>query len=113
MGWLRKRRRDQVDDVGDTGAPGSQVVNPLLQHWASVVDVSALSDEVAADIDHFLRSYRYMPWYSCREIEFRLVSVVSSQVSPPPSEFINPLDVLATVLTLRERLKGGTTPDAS
>lgn len=97
MPRLRKRRQ---------WSPGSQTVNPLLQAWASVVDVSGLSDEVAADIDQYLRSYRYKLRYPRREMEFRLVSVVSSQVSPPPSEFINPLDVLATVLTLRERLKG-------
>ncbi len=104
MPWLPGRRQ---------WAPGSRVVNPLLQAWASVVDVSGLSDEVAADIDNFLQSYRDMPWYSRREMGFRLVSIVSSQVSPRPSEFINPLDVLATVLTLRERPRGGTSPNAS
>jgi hypothetical protein len=103
MPWLRGRRQ---------WAPGSHGDNPLLQRWASVVDVSGLSDEVAADIDNFLRSYRDMQWSARREAGYRLVSVVSSQVSPPPSEFINPLDVLATVLTLRKRLRGGTSPDA-
>ena len=87
MPWLRRRRQ---------WAPGGQSDNPLLQRWASVVDVSGLSDEVAADIDSFLRSYRDMQWSARREVGYRLVSVVSSQVSPPPSEFINPLDVLAT-----------------
>lgn len=104
MPRLRKRRQ---------WSPGSQTVNPLLQAWASVVDVSGLSDEVAADIDQYLRSHRYKLRYPRREMEFRLVSIVSSQVSPPPSEFIHPLDVLATVLTLRERLRGDTSPNAS
>jgi hypothetical protein len=104
MGWLRRRPQ---------WAPGSEAVNPLLQVWAGVVDVSGLSDDAAADIAEFLRSYRRMPWAARREIGFRLVSVVSSQVSPPPSEFINPLDVLATVLTLREKLRGGAGPEAS
>jgi hypothetical protein len=99
MPWLPRRRQ---------WVPGSRNVSPQLQAWASVVDVSGISDQVAAEIDRFLRSYRFMYWYSRREIGFRLVSVVRSQVSPPPPEFINPLDVLATVLTLRERLQGGT-----
>jgi hypothetical protein len=54
-----------------------------------------------------------MQWSARREVGYRLVSVVSSQVSPPPSEFINPLDVLATVLTLRERQRGDTGQGAS
>jgi hypothetical protein len=104
MPWLPRRRQ---------WAPDGQSDNPLLQAWASVVDVSGLSDKVAADIDHFLRSYRDMHWSARREGGFRLASVVRSQVSPPPSEFINPLDVLATVLTLHERQRGGASPNAS
>jgi hypothetical protein len=109
MGWFRAKNSGNSSDNGT----GSETVNPRLQAWASVVDVSGLSDQVAADIDDFLRSRRRMPPYARREIGFRLVSVVSSQVSPPPSELISPLDVLATVLTMRERLRGPARPNGS
>jgi hypothetical protein len=95
------------------GAADSPVVNPLLQAWADVVDVSAVNDQVAADIDDFLRSYSRMLWFARRELGFRLVSVVSSQVTPPPSEFIAPIDVLATVRAKRELLRGAARPDSS
>jgi len=111
MAWLRRRRSDQVE-LGDQDVHGNAAVNPLLQAWAEVVDVSGVSDQVAADIDHFLKSYRRMPWNVRREIGFRLATVVSSQVTPPPSEFINPLDVLGTVQTIRARLRGSTSPNA-
>jgi hypothetical protein len=113
MAWLRRRRSDQVDRVSDQGALGSEIVNPQLEAWASIVDVSGVSDQLAAEIDRFLRSYWWMLGYSRREEGFRLVSAVSAHVSPPPSEFINPMDVLATVLTLRKRLRGGPSPNAS
>jgi hypothetical protein len=89
------------------GAADRPAVNPLLQAWADVVDVSAVTDQVAADIDDFLRSYSRMFWFA------RLVSVVSSQITPPPSEFIAPIDVLATVRAKRELLRGATRPDSS
>jgi len=112
MAWLRRRRGDQVELVRDQDVPGNAAVNPLLQAWADVVDVSGVTDQVAADIDHFLKSYRSMPWNARREIGFRLASVVSSQVTPPPSEFINPLDVLAIVQTTRARIRGSASPNA-
>jgi hypothetical protein len=115
MAWLRRRRRDR-DHIGDQHVPASQTVNPLLRAWADVVDVSGVSDQLAADIDNYLRSVEDTPWSwrSRRELGFRLADVVSSHVSPPPPEFINPLDVLATVLTLRERQRGGgTSPNVS
>jgi len=98
----RRRQREQSDN--------DQVVNPLLEAWARQVDVSGVSDQVASDIERFMRSRPRMLWSERRELAFRLVSVVSAQVSPPPSEFINPLDVLATVLTLREQMMGPASP---
>jgi hypothetical protein len=115
MAWLRRRRSDQVEHVGDQGALGSEIVNPQLEAWASIVDVSGVSDKVAADIDYFLHSKMGLytgSAYLRHETALRLVSMVSSQVSPPPSDAITPMDVLATVLTLRERQRGGTSPTA-
>jgi hypothetical protein len=112
MAWWRRGREEQAGQVGDPSAADSTAINPLLQAWADVVDVSGVTDQVAADIEHFLGSYKRMPWNARREIGFRLVSVVKTQVTPPPSEFIYPLDVLATVRTLRERLRGATSPGA-
>jgi hypothetical protein len=111
MAWLRRARGDRARQGREQGTDTSATVNPLLQAWADAVDVSGVTDQVAADIENFLRSYSRMPWYARRELGFRLVAVVSSQVTPPPSEFIFPLDVLATVRAKRERLRGATSPD--
>jgi hypothetical protein len=111
MAWLRRARAEKATQGSDQSDADSATANPLLEAWADAVDVSGVTDQAAADIDEFLRSYRRMPPYARREVGFRLVAVVSSQVVPPPSAFIFPLDVLATVRAKRERLRGAASPD--
>jgi hypothetical protein len=44
--------------------------------------------------------------FARHELALRLVSVVASQVSPPPPMDFAPLDILATVIALRRKQLG-------
>jgi len=82
--------------------PGLDIVPPALAAWAQAVDVSQLSDHTADQIAHYLRKYRRMSWYARDELSTRLVLAISSQVSPPPPANTQPLDIMGTVLRLRQ-----------
>jgi hypothetical protein len=73
--------------------------SPELRAWAEKLDVSRLTDETVRSIEWYLRKYRWMPWFSRGEIGFRLVSIITDQVTPPPPPGISPLDIMATVLS--------------
>ena len=82
-------------------SPRGDQVSPELQAWASVVDISRLSDRTAHRAEHYLRTYRRTNWFARREEAARLISVIASEVEPPPPLSLNPLDVFATVLAMR------------
>jgi hypothetical protein len=48
-----------------------------------------------------LRTYRHTNWFARREEAARLMAVISAEVSPPPPLSLNPLDVFAALLTMR------------
>jgi hypothetical protein len=86
-------------------SPRSQEIPPDLQAWARAVDISRVSDRTARQADKYLRTYRHTNWFARREGAARLIAVISSEVSPPPPLSVNPLDVFATVLTMRNEGK--------
>ncbi len=82
-------------------SPRSDQIPPELQAWASVVDISRLSDRTARRADKYLRTYRHTNSFARREEAARLMQVIADEVEPPPPLSLNPLDVFATVLTMR------------
>jgi hypothetical protein len=93
-----RRKRDNRPD------PNSPPTG--LTAWAQVVDASRLSERTAKQAEDYLRDYRRMNAIARHEIAFRLVSVIQTQVSPPPPAQIAPLDILATVVAARRRQLG-------
>jgi hypothetical protein len=77
-----------------------------LVAWAQVVDASGLSEKTVQDTEYFLRTYRRMTEIAREELAFRLMAAVETQVNPPPPIDGAPLDVLATVLSVRRRQLG-------
>lgn len=80
--------------------------DPVLAAWAQAVDASRLSERTARQAEDYLREYRRMNAIARHEIAFRLVSVIETQVSPPPPAQVAPLDILATVVAARRRQLG-------
>jgi|SRR5215471_7340057 len=100
-------RRTAQPDPGEAGwEAGSDIVPPSLAGWAQAADVSRLSEKTVQEIDAYLRKYRTMTLNVSRELGFRLTAIVEAQVSPPPPVNALPLDVLATVLTVRRKQLG-------
>jgi hypothetical protein len=83
-------------------SPRGGEIPPDLTAWAARVDISGVSDRTARRADRYLRTYRHLNWFARREEAARLMAVVSAEVSPAPPLMLNPLDVFATVLTMRE-----------
>jgi hypothetical protein len=77
-----------------------------LVAWAQVVDVSGLSEKTVQDAEDYLRTYRRMTEFAREELALRLMATVETQVKPPPPVDVAPLDVLATVLSVRRRQLG-------
>src|SRR5215472_9416691 len=100
-------RRTAQPGPGEAGwEAGADAVPPSLVAWAEVVDVSRLSEKTVQEIERYLRKYRTMTLSISQELGFRLIGAVEAQVSPPPPETAFPLDVLATVLTVRRKQLG-------
>jgi hypothetical protein len=98
MLWRWRRR---------TAKPGPADAMPKdLVAWAQVVDASGLSGKTVQDTEDFLRTYRRMTEFAREELAFRLVAAVETQVNPPPPRDAAPLDILATVLSVRRRQLG-------
>jgi hypothetical protein len=93
---LRWRRRTAKP------APADAVSKDLVA-WAQVVDASGLSEKTVQDAEDYLRTYRRMTEFAREELAFRLMATVETQVNPPPPIGVVPLDVLATVLSVRRR----------
>lgn len=98
---LRHRKRALPQSV-----PSADALPPDLLAWAQVVDISRLSDRTAKEAEDYLREYRRMSAFARHEIAFRLVSVVATQVSPPPPADAAPFEILATVLAVRRKQFG-------
>jgi hypothetical protein len=81
-------------------------VHPELLAWAQVVDVSGLSDKTVNQVERYLRDYRKMDFMARRELTFRLWAAIAAQVRPPPPQTVAPLDVMATVLSVRRKQLG-------
>ena len=96
---MRERKRQQPETQLSPVHPDT--VSRDLREWARVLDVSRLSADTARSAEWYLRKYRRMPWFSRREMSYRLVSAITAQVTPPPPLSINPLDIMATVLSAR------------
>src|SRR5215467_2950298 len=86
--------------------PEPDHVPPDLLAWAQVLDGSRLSEQTVKRAEEYLREYRQMHWAASREVGFRLASVVSSEVSPPPPLTIAPLDIIATAVAVRRKQLG-------
>jgi hypothetical protein len=71
-----------------------------------VVDASGLSEKAVQDTEEYLRTYRHMTEFAREELALRLMATVETQVNPPPPIGVAPLDVLATVLSVRRRQLG-------
>jgi hypothetical protein len=93
--WKRERQ------TAPQPALDPDAVSRDLRAWAQVLDVSRITDDTARSVEWYLRKYRRLPWFSRREISYRLVSIIAAQVTPPPPLSINPLDIMATVLSAR------------
>jgi hypothetical protein len=85
--------------------PADAVPEDLVA-WAQVVDASGLSEKTVQDTESYLRTYRRMTESAREELAFRLVASVETQVNLPPPIDAAPLDVLATVLSVRRRQLG-------
>ena len=112
MTWRWWRRTAQPDphavptQAGPDAVPGPDAARPDLLVWAQEVDVSRLSDRTVHWAKDYLRRYRRMNLGARQEEAFRLLSVIQTQVSPPPPAGIHPMDVIATVLAVRRQQLG-------
>jgi|ERR1051326_3893145 hypothetical protein len=97
MPWRWRRR---------TAQPDPDAVRPDLLAWAQEVDVSRLSDRTVHWAEDYLRRYRHMALVARQEEAFRLLAVIQGEVSPSPPIGIHPMDVIATVLTIRRQQLG-------
>jgi hypothetical protein len=93
--WKRERQAAPLPPLDP------DAVSRDLRAWAQLLDVSRLTDDTARSLEWYLRKYRRMPRFSRRETSYRLVSIITAQVTPPPPLSINPLDIMATVLSVR------------
>lgn len=106
MPW--RRQTAPSPDPGSSPGPSRNPdpVSPALLAWAQALDVTALSDKTAEDAERFLQSYRRMPLHVRREIALRLRAAIAAQVNPVPPPTVGNMDVIATVLSARRRLRG-------
>ena len=96
---MRRRKRER--ETAPLPPLDPEAVSPDLRAWAQVLDVSRITDDTARSVEWYLRKYRRLPRFSRREASCRLVSIIAAQVTPPPPLSINPLDIMATVLSVR------------
>ena len=103
--WRRKAQQDTRNAQpahNARPAPGSAD----LAAWAREADVSRLSDQTVRDAEDYLKGYRYMNLDLSQQMGWRVIAAVEAQVTPSPPPFAQPLDVIATVLTLRRKQPG-------
>jgi uncharacterized RDD family membrane protein YckC len=87
---------------GGPHAAGPAVpVDPRLQPWASVLDVSALPEGLAAAADSYLSRYQQLDPAARDRLGMQLASDIAARVSPPPPMGVPPAVFLYTVLAER------------
>ncbi|HEY2553092.1 MAG TPA: RDD family protein [Streptosporangiaceae bacterium] len=77
------------------------VVPPPLAGWASVAELSGLSDRDAEAAGTYLRRYPDLHPRARAELGLRLAATVAAQVSPPPPAGTPPEAYLTAVLAVR------------
>jgi hypothetical protein len=77
-----------------------------LLAWAQAVDVSRVTDHTVKAAEDYLRGHSRFPALAGRESGLRLVSLLETQVSPPPPLSLNPTDIAATVLAVSRKQLG-------
>ena len=85
---------------------GPQGPPPDLLAWAQVVDVSRVTEHTAKAAQDYLRDYLRMTPLAGREFGLRLVSLLETQVSPPPPLSVMSSDIAATVMAVRRKQLG-------
>jgi len=86
--------------------PGQEGPAPDLLAWAQVVDVSRVTDHAVKAAEDYLRDAGRMSALAGREYGLRLVSLLETQVTPPPPLSLRPSDVASTVLAVRRKQLG-------
>jgi len=81
---------------------------PDLLAWAQAVDVSRLSEDTVKAAEDYLREYARWSVFVRGEAGRRLVSVIDTQVSPPPPLDGMPSDILAIVVAVWRKQLGTT-----
>jgi hypothetical protein len=76
-------------------------VDPLLQPWASALDLSALPDGLAASASSYLSRYRQLDPSARDHLGMQLAASIWERVSPPPPPGVPPVVFLHTVLAER------------
>ena len=97
--WRRKAQEDTPN-----AEPAAGPVD--LAAWAEEADVSRLSDQTVRDAEDYLKMYRSMNLDLSQQMGWRVIAAIEAQVTPSPPPFVQPLDVIATVLALRHKQLG-------
>ena len=97
--WRRKAEQD-TPDAEPAAVPAD------LAAWAQEADVSRLSDQTVRDAEDYLKMYRTMNLDLSQQMGWRVIAAIEAQVTPSPPPFVQPLDVIATVLALRHKQLG-------
>ena len=78
--------------------PESDEIPPALRDWSQSLDVGRVTAHTLREAEYYLRKYRRLAPQARIEEEFRLMAMLTSQVTPSPPLNIAPLDAVATVL---------------
>jgi uncharacterized RDD family membrane protein YckC len=95
-------------------AAAPPVMPPQLAGWASALDLTRLTDDLALELRHFLaRAPQLAPW-AREQMGSRLLAELSTRTAPPPAG-VPPWAYLSAVLAERrrreiERLSAGSPP---
>jgi hypothetical protein len=79
---------------------------PDLLAWAQAVDETQVTDHTVKAAETYLRDHARLTALAGRESGLRLMSLLETQVSPPPPQSLNPTDIAATVLAVRRKQLG-------
>jgi hypothetical protein len=103
--WRRKAQQDAHNAQPAHKAQPAPVPADLAA-WAREADVSRLSPQTRREAQDYLNTYRHMNLELSEQMGWRVLSAIEAQVTPPPPPFAQPLDVIATVLTLPRKQPG-------
>ena len=101
--WRRKAQQD-TRNTQPAARPAPGLAD--LAAWAREADVSRLSSQTVREAEDYLNKYRHMNLELSQQMGWRVMAAVEAQVTPSPPPFAQPLDVIATVLTLRRKQPG-------